>query len=92
MAEAGKARAATLLLEENARKARVEQLTDRICNEEDALKVADRNLVASILAEEKRTTGVLQGIRDAETRLARRLELMEERLSKRIDTLEGWVE
>jgi putative heme iron utilization protein len=92
MAEAGKARAATLLLEENARKARVEQLTDRICNEEEARKVADRTLEASILAQEKRTTEVLQGIRDDEDRLARRLELMEERLSKRIDTLEGWVE
>ncbi|MGI6299773.1 MAG: hypothetical protein ACOX52_01740 [Verrucomicrobiota bacterium] len=90
--EAAKARAGALLLEENARTARDEQLTDRLFNEEEARKVADRNLEASILAQEKRTGEVLQGIREVEARLARRLEMMEERLSKRIDTLEGRLE
>lgn len=76
----------------HARTAREEQLTDRIFNEEEARKVADRNLEGSILAQEKRTGEVLQGIQEAEARFARRLEMMEERLSKRIDTLEGRLE
>ena len=91
MQEAVKARAGAFLLEENARTARDEQLIDRIFNEE-ARKGADRDLEASILAQEKRTGEVLQGIREVEARLARRLDMMEERLSKRIDTLEGRLE